>query len=362
MTKSFFRIALLSAVAFGCSGPKEETPSSKPSPRALVQGEQASVGPRSSAGVEPISVRLPIPIVEAGQTPFYVAADNGYYRNENLDVRFELGSPELNPVKMVASGSDLVGVLGGPDTLLVARSKGVPIRAIAVLHRNSNFPCLLTLKSSGITKVKQLDGKRVGFFHGHISTDVLRNLLHKEKVKYEEVDIGFDYSQLIAKKLDAQWAFTVTAGLELPSKGVDINVISPADYGIITHGYTIFVTEEQIQKQPEKLKRFLRATLLGVRDSLSDPEKALESLLKRDPKLDRELNMRRLRAYNSVTTDGREEPIGYMNLEMFQTTADRLGAEKVLATSVNAADAFTTALLPGNTGPLAQPATPTAPR
>src|SRR5438046_1436831 len=127
-----------------------------------------------------------------------------------------MGSKELNPVKTVATNQDTFGVLGGPDTLLVARSKGQPLQAIAVLHRNSNFPCLLALKSSGITKVEQLTGKKVGFFYGHISTDVLRSFLRKTGVKVEEVDVGFDYTQLINGGVAAQWAFTVTAGIDLP--------------------------------------------------------------------------------------------------------------------------------------------------
>ena len=84
---------------------------------------------------EDVSVRLPIPVVEAGQTTFYVADDKGYYADEGLDVQFNMGSPETNPVKMVASGADDFGILGGPDTLLVARSKGQPLVAIAEIGR-----------------------------------------------------------------------------------------------------------------------------------------------------------------------------------------------------------------------------------
>src|ERR1044071_5538085 len=198
-----------------------------------------------------ISVRFPIPIVEAGQTPFYVAQDKGYYAAEGLNVKFEMGSRELNPIKTVATGQDVFGVVGGPDTEIVARSTGQPLKAVAILHRNSNFPALLTLKSSGITRLEQLQGKKIGFFYGHISTDVLRNLLRKENIQYTEVDVGFDYNQLIARQIDAEWAFTVTAGLDLPARGVEVNVISPADYGILTHGYTILTTEGTINRHPE---------------------------------------------------------------------------------------------------------------
>ena len=294
---------------------------------------------------EQISVRFPIPIIEAGQTPFYVAQDKGYYADENLDVKFEMGSRELNPVKTVATGQDTFALLGGPDTLLTAISKGQPLKAIAILHRNSNFPALITLKSSGITQLEQLQGKKIGFFYGHISTDVLRNLLRRNGIKYTEVDVGFDYNQLITGQIDAQWAFTVTAGLELPAKGVEINMISPADYGIVTHGYTIFALEQTLQEKPDVTLKFLRATLRGVKDTVANPEEALESLLKRDPKLDSELSLKRLKAYNAVTSNSDEYPPGFMDREMFQSTYDRLVEEKVIEKPFDVSEAYTTKFL-----------------
>jgi len=312
--------------------------------------KRASSAPTTTSALTRVSVRFPIPIIEAGQAPFYVAEDKGFYRAEGLEPTFNMGSPELNPVKMVASSQDLFGVLGGPDTLIVARSKNQPLKALAVLHRNSNFPCLLTLRSSGITKLNQLKGKKIGFFHGHISTDVLHSLLHRNHITYTEVDTGFDYSQLISGRVDAEWAFTVTAGLDLPAKGVAVNVISPADYGIVTDGYTLFTTDQAVAKSPDVIARFVRATLHGVEYTIAHPEEANATLLKRDPKLDRALSLRRLQAYNIVTSHGAAYPAGYMDRQMFERAYDRLREEKVLGSEFDVAAAMTTQFLPASHG------------
>lgn len=321
----------------------------KQRPIALVTNEKSTTpegtAAKDEAPREQISIRFPIPIIEAGQTPFYVAEDKGYYADENLAVKFDMGSRELNPVKTVAIGQDTFGVLGGPDTLLVARAKGQPLKAIAILERNSNFTCLVTLKSSGITKVGQLQGKKIGFFYGHISTDVLRNLLRQNHIKYIEVDVGFDYNQLIARKIDAQWAFTVTAGLDLPAKGVAINIIRPADYGIITQGYTLFATEKTIEEKPDVVLRFQRATFRGVKYAVEHPEEANATLLKRDPNLNPALSLKRLQAYNAVTSDSKEYPPGYMDNEMFKSTYDRLVEEHVIDKPFDVSEAYTTQFL-----------------
>lgn len=299
----------------------------------------------NSYATENISVRLPIPVIEAGQTPFYVAHDKGYYAEEGLNVNFHLGSKELNPIKMVVSNQDDFGVLGGPDTLLVAKSKGHDLKAVAILHRNSNFPVILTLKDSGITKIKDLRGKKVGFFYGHISTDVLRNLFRKENVEITEIDTGFDYKQLITGQIDASWAFRVTAGLNLPAKGVEINTITPADYGIDTHGYTIFVTEETAKSKPETIRKFLRATVKGIKYCLSNPEHAIESLFSRNPNLIKELSLTRLKKYNEVTSNSLEYPIGHMDNQMFKETYDRLLEEGVIEKAFDVKEAFSSEFL-----------------
>ena len=302
--------------------------------------------PNLVSPVAKVSVRLPIPIIEAGATPFYVAVDQGFYAQEGLDVSLEMGSRELNPVKMVASGTDTFGVLGGPDTVLVGRSKGQPLRSVLVLHRNSNFPVVITLETSHVTKVEELEGKKVGFFYGHISTDVLRNLFRKKNVRVEEVDVGFDYGQLVSGQVSACWGFRTTAGLDLPEKGIAIDMINPADAaGIVSHGYTVFATDETISTKPELVAKFVRATIRGIRFTVDSPNEALSSLLKRDPNLNADLSLKRLLLYNEVTSDSADFPPGYMDEAMFRQTYDRLVEEGVIETPFPVNEAFSTKFL-----------------
>jgi len=303
------------------------------------QTSETTVTP--TPAVEEISVRFPIPVVESGQASFYLAEDRGYYTREGLKVRWQMGSKELNPVKMVVSGADTFGIIGGPDTLVVARANGQPVKAVAVLHRHSNFPCLVTLESSGITRPQQLDKRPVGFYYGHISTDVLRSLFKKVGAKPVEVDTGFDYSQLIAGKVDAEWAFTVTAGLDLPAKGVAIRIISPADYGIVTDGYTIFASDGTVAQRPELVAKFLRASLDGVRDAVNSPQAATEALLRRDPHLDPQLSLKRQQLYNAVTSASAEYPPGYLDDTMFRDAYARLHDLGVLAKEFDVKDVYT---------------------
>ena len=284
-----------------------------------------------------ISIRFPIPIYEASETPFFVAQDMNYYAEEGLNVSFNFGSTEANPISMVALGTDEFGILGGPDTLINAVSKGNEFKAIAIMHQNANLIGVITLKDSGLETIKDLEGKKIGFFYGHISTDILRTLFHKEGITVNELDVGFDYSQLLSKRIDGQWAFLSTAGYSLEQKGIEINFIPASDYGINSHGWTIFAKDQFINENPIVVEKFLRATFKGIEFTQTNPEKAVESLLKRNNKLNRELELKRLNLYNSLTSN---EPYGKMTQEMFDETTQRLLDEGIITDFIQSEEIF----------------------
>ena len=231
-----------------------------------------SVVRRRKAKQDEIRIIMPIPVVEAGQAPFYAAQAFGYYEKLGLRVRFVLPDTGMSPIDAVSDGSADIAVIGGPEALVIARAAGKSVRAIGVMHRHSNFPCLLTVSSSGLTELSQLEERRVGFYYEHISTPILKLLLKKENIRVEEVDVGFDYLPLRSGHIDAQWAFRVTAGIELPAMGISINIIQPSDYGIATHGYTIFTSDSYIDQNPEIVRRFSKATLAGIKSVVDHPD------------------------------------------------------------------------------------------
>jgi len=301
-----------------------------------------------NSNFEESSVRLPIPVWNAWFAGFASAADMNYYADEGLNVTYNMGTPTLNPVKMVVSGTDDFGVLGGPDTLLVARSKGAPIVAIAVIHHDKTFPCIATLKDSGLTSVKDLEGKKIGMFYGHISTDIIRALMKQEGVNYTEVDVGgYNYTPLISGQVDAEWCFITDAVVNLKHEGVEVNVISPQDYGIVVDGYTLFTRQDVIDNNPEKVEKFLRATLKGITYALKNEEATIEFLKKREPNLNPELERERFAIVHPAidTQKSKEFGIGYMNEEMFQKAYDRMNAQDLIENQFDISDAYDTRFL-----------------
>jgi NitT/TauT family transport system substrate-binding protein len=310
------------------------------------QGEQATNPTPTITASNPataktkVSVRLPIPAADAIFSPYYLAIDKGFFAKQGLDVKLEPGTPELPPIKMVAQGANEIGVIGGPELLLNARAKKVPVVGISLLHRNSNFVTILSLKKNNLTKLKDLNGKKVGFFYGHISTDVIRMALAKENIKVQETDVGFDYGQMLNGKLDAQWAFRTTAGIALPAKGVELNSISPADAGIVTQGHMVITNESMIKDKPQVVQAFINAYLEGLKYSVEHPDEAIAATIKRDPNFKRAVGEKQLAIINP--TIKANTVLGAIPAEAIDRTQKQMQAAKLLPAGFDPKSAYTT--------------------
>lgn len=295
--------------------------------------------PTSSITLKAVSMRLPIPTADTAFAPYYLCIDKGICAKYGIDLKLEPGSPELNPVKTLTQGINQFAVVGGPEILLTARSKGAPIIGIGLTGKDANFVTLLALKKSGISKLKDLQGKRVGFYYGHISTDVLKMTFKKENIKVQEVDVGFDYGQLISGKLDAQWAFRSTAGINLPAKGVEVVSINPSDYGVTTQGYVLMTNEKMRKEQPQVVQSFVNAMLESTQYSLDHEQEAIDATIKRDPTFKPEVGKKQLAIYNTAIRNNKQ--VGLFSSEDMQKTRDQMLSVELLPKTLDLQAAYT---------------------
>src|SRR6266853_2288856 len=124
---------------------------------------------------------------------FYVAKEKGYYKSAGLNVDIQPGGPDFPAIQMIAGGSEQFGVTGA-DQILIARSKGVPVVAIAVIYRENPF-VLFSLKKSGITKAVQFSGKNIGLKIGGSEELIYRAVLKSagiDKGSLHEMPVKFD--------------------------------------------------------------------------------------------------------------------------------------------------------------------------
>jgi NitT/TauT family transport system substrate-binding protein len=88
---------------------------------------------------------------------FWTAKAKGFYDEQNLNVTIVTGDGSGNTIKLVGSGEFDFGFADGP-TGVVGRSRGIPVVAIGSVHQK-NPQGIVSLKETGITKPKDLEGK-----------------------------------------------------------------------------------------------------------------------------------------------------------------------------------------------------------
>jgi NitT/TauT family transport system substrate-binding protein len=212
---------------------------------------------------------------------FYVAQHDGYYKAAGLDVNIQPGGPDFPAVQMVAGGNEQFGVTGA-DQILIARSKGVPVVALAVIYRRNPF-VLFSLAKSGIKSPADYAGKNVGVKIGGNEELIYRAVLAKagvDKSKLTEVPVKFDLSPLLAGTVDVWPGYLINEVLAAKEKGFDVNVVYPSDYGIDLYADTLFTTEKMLKEKPEMVRNFVAATLKGWNDAIAAPEEAAKITVK----------------------------------------------------------------------------------
>jgi ABC-type nitrate/sulfonate/bicarbonate transport system substrate-binding protein len=277
---------------------------------------------------------------------YYVAKDKGYYSAAGLEVSIQPGGSDFPAIQMVAGGSEQFGVTGA-DQILIARSKGVPVVAIAVIYRENPF-VLFALKKSGITKPAQFSGHNIGLKIGGSEELIYRSVLKSAKIdkaSLHEVPVKFDLSPLLTGQVDIWPGYVINEVIAAEEKGFDVSVIKPSDYGVRMYADTLFTTERMLKEQPELVKKFVAATIHGWTDAVADPQVAARTTVKFGNKLEFEHELAMMKASIPLITAG-SGPIGASrpaDWEAIQTMLIDAGFQK---TTVDISKAFTNEALP----------------
>lgn len=277
----------------------------------------------SAGAADSVTVRLKW-YNQAQFAGYYVAQEKGYYRDSGLNVSIQPGGPNFPAIQMIAGGNEQFGVTGA-DQILVARGKGVPVVALAVIYRKNPF-VLFSLKSSGIDKVSQFCGKKIGVKLGGNEELIYRTMLEKAGITKScltEVPVQFDLTPLLTKQVDVWPGYVINEVLHVEETGQKTNIIWPDDYGVHLYADTLFTTERMLKEKPDVVKRFVAATLKGWSYAVDHPEEAAKMTVKYGSDLTyaHELGMMKA-SIPFIKPDS--APIGSMNAASWQGMEDLL--------------------------------------
>ena len=207
------------------------------------------------------------------------ALSKGYYRDEGIDLSVAPLGPTTDPIDLVASGSSTVGMESGGDSVIIARSRGVPIKSFAS-DLQTDPSAWMTLGSSGITTMSQLRGKTVGIQAPDLQEVPLILGLgglttHDVTVK----TVSFDPSVLVDHEVDAFSVFVTNEPITLEEQGIAVNLIPWSSYGFAYYSDCFFASDTTMKNKSGLLKAFVRATQRGWSDVFANTHGAVSLVL-----------------------------------------------------------------------------------
>ena len=222
-----------------------------------------------------------------------IAQQKGFFEKNNLEVEImEPADPTMPPKLVAAKKADLAVDYQPQHQMQVA--EGLPLVRIATLV-NSPLNSLIVLKNSGINKIEDLKGKKVGYSVSGFETVLLDSMLKSANLSEKDVElvnVNFSLSpSLMSKQVDAViGAFRNFELNQLKLEKEEGKVFLPEDYGVPKYDELIVVANKDNVSQV-KFKNFVKSLQEATNYLKENPKESWEAFISYKPKeLDNELN------------------------------------------------------------------------
>jgi ABC-type nitrate/sulfonate/bicarbonate transport system substrate-binding protein len=264
---------------------------------AACSGGSATDSTEADVSADPLT---PVTVVldwtpNTNHSGLYLALANHWYADAGLDVTV-IAPGESSGLQLLAAGQ-VDFAFSVAEGLLPARAAGADVVSVATVIEH-NTSSLLSLSEDGITRPRDLEGKRYGSYGSDLETAIISSLVAcdgGDPTLVEHVPLVSDDFRigLTQDQFDAAWVFDAWDTLLLGDvDGMDVSTIAFRDwFDCIPDWYTplLATSGDQIKEHPETVSAFVEATARGYAAAMEDPEAAADALMAAAPELDEEL-------------------------------------------------------------------------
>jgi NitT/TauT family transport system substrate-binding protein len=230
-------------------------------------------------------------VTQAQFAGYFVAADQGFYDEEGLDVTIKPGGPDVSPVQVIAGGGADV-VIDWMPSALASRERGVDLVNIAQPFKSSGM-MLTCRKDSGIKAPADFKGKTLGvWFYGNeypflswmsqlgIPTDGSSNGVNVLKQ-------GFNVDPILQKQAECVSTMTYNEYWQVIDAGLtadELVVFKYQEQGVATLEDGLYVLGDRLEDAAfqDQMVRFVRASMKGWKWAESNPDAAADIVLEND--------------------------------------------------------------------------------
>lgn len=209
---------------------------------------------------------------------YYAAIRQGYYRAAGLDVKLVEAQPGLDPVREVLEGRAEYGV--GTSELLLLRNRGIPVVVLASIFQHSP-QILLTRRTEKITDLQALHDQPIML---EPQSAELLAYFKDEGVDPSRLHIvhhTFDVKDLVEGRVAAMSAYVTDEPFQMKEAGVPFLTFTPRAGGIDFYGDNLFTLQGEIDRHPDRVRRFREASLRGWEYAMTHREEMIDDIIQR---------------------------------------------------------------------------------
>lgn len=267
---------------------------------AMLMGCQKSPPQNAEQrGVAPLQKITVAYTYQPQSTLVHIAVAKGYFAGEGLEVQplmHTYGKAALQAV--LDEKANFATVAETPVMFSVL--KGNKIFVIANIEASSLNNGIVARKSAGVAAPGDLKGKRIGFTPGTTSDFFLDSLLTANGLTRQEIQpVALKPEEMldaiVAKKVDAvsTWNYPLTQ----IKRRLETDGAIFYDREIYTETFNIAAQQAFVQKNPETVKRFLRALIKAEEFVAKSPDEA-QNIMSTTTKVDKSLIREVWNAFN----------------------------------------------------------------
>ena len=240
----------------------------------------------SGVAAQKVDYLFPAPPFLPAFGPIQIAVGKGYYRDAGIEFSAQVGKGGVDVAKQVGSGNALLGgiLADGP---IIVRSNGVPIKTVAVFG-GKGFMQLTVREDSGITKPADLKGKTISTLSYQDTTFyALLGVLASAGLTRNDLNIQaagpVGVWQLVAAGKAHGMAGVPDWIAAVEGAGVKVRIMPSDDY-FPSMAQAIGASDDGIRDNKGLIKRFVAASLRGMKDMMDDSDAAALEFVKAVPR------------------------------------------------------------------------------
>lgn len=285
----------------------------------------------------------------ADYSVYVIGLEKGFYKDEGLDVTMVPTKGSGLTTKLIGAG-DAQFASASADATLIARTKGMPLKVLATLHQTSPTS-VFSMASKGIETLKDLQGRTLAsdpnsLKHKQFIAACRINGVDIDAVKIQPIK-GSNFVHIIEDKADAMLAFGYIGDAMLRDKGYDVNEIKLNERGVDIYSISLITNDSVIEKNPDLVERFVRATIKSWNYAVNHPEETLEAFIAKYPDLNRDDERKQVLGVIDLMQSEytKEHGYGYQSEEKWKATQDLLIEQGVIDERIDINEVYTNEFL-----------------